>query len=148
MFLPFDLWLLLIILMGLVDKDECCQNTVGSTVANATEFRHTHHYPIQNLSYDPFFFHKLTPQSDRSVWNDKKRIKRYHSILLSTKYFYDNKFHIIFFIGMASLQLMNLAVENIYIAIIGIITLNINVKENTLLTHKHTYIPNAHKHLI
>ena len=49
---------------------------------------------------------------------------------------------------MASLQSMNLAVENMYIAIIGIITLNINVKENILLNQKHTYIPNAYKHLI
>ena len=77
-----------------------------------------------------------------------KRESRDIIVLLSTKYFYDNKFNIIFFIGMASLQLMNLAVENIHIAIIGIITLNINVKENTLLTHKHTYIPNAYKHLM
>ena len=148
MFLAFDLRLLLIILMGFVDKDECCQNAVGSKVANATEFQLTHHYPIQNLSYDPFFFHKLTPQSDRSVWDDKKIIKSYHSILLFTKYLYHNKFHIILFIGMASLQSMNLAVENMYIAIIGIITLNINVKGNILLTHKPTYIPNVYKHLI
>ena len=49
---------------------------------------------------------------------------------------------------MVSLQSMNLAVENMYIAIIGIITLNINVKENILLTHKYTYIPNAYKHPI
>ena len=49
---------------------------------------------------------------------------------------------------MASLQSMNLAVENMYIAIIGIITLNINVKENILLTHKHTYIRKAYKYLI
>ena len=67
MFLAFDSRLLLVILMGFVNKDECCQNTVGSLVANTTEFQLTHHYPIQNLSYDPFFFHKLTPQSDRSV---------------------------------------------------------------------------------
>ena len=148
MFLAFDSRLLLVILMGFVNKDECCQNTVGSLAANTTEFQLTHHYPIQNLSYDPFFFHKLTPQSDRSVWDDKKIIKSYHSILLFTKYLYHNKFHIILFIGMASLQSMNLAVENMYIAIIGIITLNINVKENILLTQKHTYIPNAYKHHI
>ena len=49
---------------------------------------------------------------------------------------------------MASLQSMNLAVENMYIAIIGIITLNINVKENILLNHKHTYILNAYMHQI